>query len=120
MGEYIPQGVTVSCENYTLARDPRYWERPEEFLPERWLGEGFAGDDKKAFQPFSTGPRACLGINLAYLEMRVMLAKTVFTYDLELETKGIEDWNKSCRIVGLWQKPDLLVKFHPRKEADNA
>lgn len=120
MGEYIPKGTTVSCENYTIARDPRYWEHPDEFKPERWIGEGFPGDEKKAFQPFSTGPRACLGINLAYLEMRVTLAKIVHTFDLELETQGIEDWNKACKIVGLWQKPDLNIKFIPRREAGEA
>ncbi|KAF3771171.1 cytochrome P450 [Cryphonectria parasitica EP155] len=113
-GEYIPEGITVSGDIYTLARHPKYWKDPESFIPERWLGEGL-GDDKRAFQPFSTGPRACLGINLAYLEMRVMLAKLIFAYDLELESKEIEDWNRSCRIFGLWKKPPLMLKLHPRK-----
>lgn len=47
--------------------------------------------------------------------MRITLAKIVLAYDWELETQGIEDWNSACKIFGLWQKPDLLVKFHPRK-----
>lgn len=112
-GEYIPAGVTVSCENYALARDPRYWEDPDSFRPERWIGDGLK-DDKRAFQPFSTGPRACLGVNLAYLEMRVTLAKILFVYDMELVSTEIEDWNHTCKAFGLWQKADLLVKFHPR------
>ncbi|ROW01871.1 hypothetical protein VMCG_05635 [Cytospora schulzeri] len=115
-GVYIPAGVTVSCENYTMARDPRYWQDPESFRPERWLGDGL-GDDKRAFQPFSTGPRACLGVNLAYLEMRVILAKILFVYDLELVSQEIEDWNRACKSYGLWKKADLLVKFRPRGTA---
>lgn len=115
-GQYVPSGYIVACENYPLARDPRYWTTPESFRPERWIGQGF-GDDKRAFQPFSSGPRACLGVNLAYLELRITLAKIIFAYDLELVSREIEDWNRSCTCFGLWRKPALLVKFHPRKLA---
>ncbi|ORY61754.1 cytochrome P450 [Pseudomassariella vexata] len=112
-GHYIPAGVTVATENYCMAYDTRYWHNPESFRPERWIGEGL-GDEKKASQPFSMGPRACLGINLAYLEMRLILAKIVFSYDLELVSREIEDWNQACQLWLLWKKPELLVKFHPR------
>lgn len=113
--EWIPEGVTVSCENYAMCRDPKYWQQPEVFKPERWIGDGLTADDKRAFQPFSTGPRACLGINLAYLELRVTLAKVVLAFDMELETQGIKDWNRACKLYGMWHKPSLHVKFHPRK-----
>ncbi|KAL1861358.1 hypothetical protein Daus18300_008889, partial [Diaporthe australafricana] len=111
-GVYIPDGVVVSTENYALSRDPRYWIDPESFRPERWIGQGL-GDDKRAFQPFSTGPRACLGLNLAYLEMRVTLAKILFMYDLEMVSQ-IDDWSTACKCYGMWKKPEFLVKFHPR------
>ncbi|KAK7711811.1 hypothetical protein SLS64_005079 [Diaporthe eres] len=51
-GQYVPAGYIVSCENYPLSRDPRYWVNPDDFRPERWIGQGL-GDDKRAFQPFS-------------------------------------------------------------------
>ncbi|POS71640.1 hypothetical protein DHEL01_v209965 [Diaporthe helianthi] len=115
-GQYVPAGYVVACETYSLARDPRYWVNPGSFLPERWVGQGF-GDDKRAFQPFSNGPHACLGSNLAYLELRITFAKIIFAYDLELVSQDIEDWNRACSSLGLWRKPALLVKFHPRKFA---
>ncbi|KAH8666879.1 cytochrome P450 [Xylariales sp. PMI_506] len=91
-GHYVPAGVTVGNSNYEMSRDPRYWQNPDAFRPERWVPGG-GGDEKRASQPFSTGPRACLGINLAYLELRIIIAKVIFEYDLEL-------------------RPELLVKFH--------
>lgn len=118
-GVYVPEGVVVSTENYAMARDPRNWADALAFRPERWVGDGngegglFAGDDRGASQPFSAGPRACLGINLAYLEMRVTLARVMWAYDLEL-VSDIEDWNGACVDYMLWKKPELLVKFHPR------
>ncbi|KAK7748731.1 hypothetical protein SLS53_000754 [Cytospora paraplurivora] len=112
-GTYVPEGVVVSAENYAMAIDPRNWVDPSSFRPERWVGDGFDGDDKRAFQPFSTGPRVCLGVNLAYLEMRLTLAKVLWAYDLEPET-DIDDWNSACENYLLWKKPALQVKFHPR------
>ncbi|KAG8164141.1 hypothetical protein KVR01_006059 [Diaporthe batatas] len=113
-GVYIPEGVVVATENYAISRDPRYWADPESFRPERWIGEGL-GDDKRAFQPFSTGPRACLGLNLAYLEMRIALAKVIFVFDLEMVSE-IDDWTAACKSYGMWKKPELLVKFRPREK----
>ncbi|KAI0005259.1 cytochrome P450 [Xylariaceae sp. FL0662B] len=110
---YVPANITISSDTYNMSRDSRYWTRPAEFLPERWIGNPF-DDDRRASQPFSTGPGACLGINLAYLEMKLILAKIMFTYDLEMVDSGIRDWNRECEVVLLWKKPDLWVRFNPR------
>lgn len=115
-GHYIPEGVVVSGETFTLHTDPRYWVDPDAFRPERWIGDGFEGDDKRAFQTFSMGPRACLGLNMAYAEMRIALAKLVWLYDLEMAST-INDWYSACVDFGLWKKPPLMVKFHPRSQA---
>ncbi|ROV99477.1 hypothetical protein VMCG_06412 [Cytospora schulzeri] len=112
-GHYVPEGVVVWTDSYTMALDPRNWVDPLSFRPERWLGDGLEGDDRRASQPFSVGPRACLGTNLAWMEMRVALAKVIWAYDLESAT-DIEDWNRACEVYLLWNKPALQVKFHPR------
>ncbi|KAI1145605.1 cytochrome P450 monooxygenase-like protein [Nemania diffusa] len=114
-GQYIPKNTAVWHSPLTMPRDPRYWQDPESFLPERWIGEGF-NDQKKASQPFSTGPRACLGINLAYLEMRIALAKLVWLYDWELAVPR-DEWVRDCGMRILWKKADLFVKYHPRVAA---
>lgn len=48
---------------------------------------------KEASKPFSLRPRACLGINLAYMEMRVALARLVWKFDLELVNKEV-NWER--------------------------
>ncbi|MCJ1417500.1 hypothetical protein MMC32_003844 [Xylographa parallela] len=110
-GHYVPQGTTVSTNIYTLARDPRYWHAPECFIPERWLqGSGYT-DVKEASKPFSLGPRACIGINLAYLEMRIILAKMVWHFDIQMGRDS--DWEEENQFHLLWKKPALEVKFTP-------
>ncbi|KAH8623768.1 cytochrome p450 [Alternaria alternata] len=67
-GEYVPQGATVFILHYPTFHSSRNFVRPDDFAPERWLPEGaveFEKDDKKAFNPFSVGPRACLGRKVA-------------------------------------------------------
>ena len=84
-GHYIPPGTVVSTSNYTVSRDSRAWHDAAGFHPERWLPADhplhdpvYDNDNKESFFPFGIGPRACLGINLAYMEMRHILAKSEF------------------------------------------
>jgi cytochrome P450 len=110
-GKWVPPGVLVSSQNWTISHDERYWQEPDTFKLERWLGEGL-GDNKDAFQLFSLGPRACIGINLAYLEMRVILAKMVWQYDFELLSQEL-DWERDNMMYVLWKKPVMNITFHP-------
>ena len=69
-----------------VQRDPRYWEEPDRFMPERWLVQDpadpyYAGRQPGAFRPFEVGPRNCIGQELAHLESRLALALTVREFD---------------------------------------
>jgi cytochrome P450 len=92
--------------------DDRYWSDGYSFKPERWIGDGF-GHIKDAFQPFSLGPRRCIGVNLAYLEIRIILAKIVWMYDLELVNRDV-DLERDSRLYLLWKTPKVMVRYRPR------
>jgi cytochrome P450 len=88
-GKFVSEDVTVSVPTYTLLRDPEAFDRPEEFNPERWL----TGDKEKmskAHLPFSTGPRACIGRNIAYFEQLLVMASLFKGYDFDFETADFE------------------------------
>jgi averantin hydroxylase len=61
--------------------------------------------------PFSLGPRGCIGRNLAYAEMRLILAKVLWNFDLELDEQRCGEWMKCQKIYFLWEKPPLWVKL---------
>ncbi|RGP81044.1 hypothetical protein FLONG3_833 [Fusarium longipes] len=113
-GNYVPAGTVVSVDSWATTHDERNFSRPNEFLPERWIGEGF-GDRKEASRPFSLGSRGCLGINLAYLETRVTMASLVYVYDWELVNTDL-DWNSEVRFYASWQRPKLMIRYYPRAE----
>ncbi|KAI7815162.1 cytochrome p450 [Rhyzopertha dominica] len=57
----IPAGCTVIIGIYNVHRDPRHWERPEEFYPEHFLSDAVLNRHPYAYVPFSAGPRRCIG-----------------------------------------------------------
>lgn len=64
-------------------RDPKYWENPDEFIPERWETEAVKKQHKYAYFPFGGGPRMCIGNNMALLEADIILAKIIQKFNFE-------------------------------------
>jgi cytochrome P450 len=60
-GEAIPGGTSVGVPSLAAGLSDANWTEPHAFKPERWLGDEWVGDDRKAVQPFLVGPRNCLG-----------------------------------------------------------
>ncbi|KAI1138331.1 cytochrome P450 [Hypoxylon sp. FL0543] len=112
-GRHIPQGTEIYTSAWAVTHDERYFAEPMKFKPERWLDPN-SRDMKEASQPFSLGPRGCLGRNFAYMEMNLILAKMLWTYDLELVNKDI-NWLKEGKVYVMWWKPSLMVRFHKRE-----
>jgi cytochrome P450 len=114
-GAYVPAGTTVGVNHYSCSRHPKNFYRHDDFLPERWLPETrdaapFDQDNRACTQPFSFGPRNCLGKNLARAEMRLVMAKLLWRYDLEL-MEGNANWQKEQKVFGFWVKGPLKCRL---------
>lgn len=81
-------------------------------------GAAFAADRREASQPFSVGPRNCIGRQLAYAEIRLILAKLLWNFDLELDGSRMQgrDWIGEQGVWILWVKGPLWV--YPRLRAE--
>jgi cytochrome P450 len=86
-GTYIPGNINIGIGSYKIQHDPRYWAQPDEFIPERWLGEGPEPAEKTAYFAFSYGPYSCVGKHLAYMEFCNVIAALTRTFDMELGPK---------------------------------
>src|ERR1700693_4910894 len=85
LDRFVPGSTSVTVSHWSCYRSPDNFGDPDRFAPERWLGdEHYKNDRKKALQPFSLGPRNCLGMNLAYAEVRIILAPPLWEFDIEL------------------------------------
>ncbi|XP_075556968.1 cytochrome P450 3A4-like isoform X1 [Dermacentor variabilis] len=90
-GITIPAGTTILIPNYHMHRDPAFWNQPEMFDPERFSPENKAQGDLAAYQPFGQGPRMCVGIRFAQLEMKLTLAKLLAKYKLVLDDRHLKE-----------------------------
>jgi averantin hydroxylase len=141
-GYFLPQGTRVFAAHYIAYRSPTHFARPKEFIPKRWLPdrpEEFKDDDADGkyprstrsiyllihvrtgiFQPFAYGPRNCIGKNLAYAELRLILAKVLWHFELskpvadEDKVAEWEGWWDRLRVFFLWHKPPLMVNVQER------
>ncbi|PYH95259.1 benzoate 4-monooxygenase cytochrome P450 [Aspergillus ellipticus CBS 707.79] len=116
-GQYVPGGTTVGVCVFSTLRSSNNFVDPDSFLPERWMLNNrdprFDADKREAMQPFSHGPRNCIGRNLAYTEMRLILARILWEFDLTLGD-GCSNWEKQAAYVA-WQKEPLMVKLTPAR-----
>ncbi len=84
--------TVVSMQCYTTQRDPTAFGNPNDFLPERWMdAENVTDAMKTLYMPFSLGSRACLGKNLALMELKMITAAVVRNYKVDLAWGTTED-----------------------------
>ncbi|KAK4197000.1 cytochrome P450 [Triangularia verruculosa] len=108
-GVGLPGRTRVSIQAYTMNRDPANWHRADEFLPERWLPDAhkpeseFYRDRRESLQPFSVGSRACIGLHLAWAEMRLIMTRLIRAFDFE-EVEGERLVWESLRTFALVEK----------------
>ncbi|OJJ38166.1 hypothetical protein ASPWEDRAFT_312186 [Aspergillus wentii DTO 134E9] len=104
-GVYLPAGTDCGTPTYSIHRQEEYYRAPGAFLPERWI-EGATCQTatgswqvskeeieqaRRAFCPFSIGPRGCIGKSMAFMEMRLTIARVLFLFDIELADRTGED-----------------------------
>ncbi|XP_037955941.1 cytochrome P450 CYP12A2-like [Teleopsis dalmanni] len=98
-GYQVPQDTDIVMPGQLITQDEKYYDRPKDYLPERWLrsergktdGSGcpLNVNEPFVFLPFGFGPRVCIGKRIVDLELEVILAKLVrnfyisFDYDVE-------------------------------------
>ena len=73
-GFQIPPGVTIMTCPVVTHRDPRWFEQPDDFHPQRWTEEFRKQLPRFAYFPFGGGPNQCIGEEVAWMEMKIVLA----------------------------------------------
>jgi cytochrome P450 len=115
-GHWVAEGTSVAVTGWAAAHNAANFKDPDSFIPERWLGDPeYASDNKKGMQPFSLGPRGCIGRHLSYMEMRVILARLLWNFDI-VSTDGAWQWDpagemKHMKAFNTWEKPGLEIKL---------
>ncbi|KAM6155273.1 cytochrome P450 3A4-like isoform 1-T1 [Rhynchocyon petersi] len=82
-GLIIPKGAVVMVPTYVIHRDPDYWPEPEKFLPERFSKENKDSIDPYLYLPFGTGPRNCIGMRFALMNMKFAIVRILQEFSVK-------------------------------------
>ncbi|OAX80637.1 hypothetical protein ACJ72_05023 [Emergomyces africanus] len=114
-GQFVPENAVVAIHHWATYHNEKLFTDPFAYHPERFLGDPkFANDRREALQPFHIGPRSCLGRNLAYAEMRLILARLIYNFDMKLATESA-NWMRKQKVFLFYTKPPLKVYLTPVK-----
>ncbi|POR37823.1 Trichodiene oxygenase [Tolypocladium paradoxum] len=108
----IPPGTPVSENTYLIQMDPTIFPNPKSFDPERWIRAEKEGINlNKYIVSFTKGTRLCLGINLAYAELYMAIAKIASSFDMDLFETTTDDLEVyHVRVMGYPRKGAGEVK----------
>lgn len=113
-GYTIPKGCNVFLNVWAIHRDPRYWDNPLDFNPERFLSYeradkfDYTGNNMK-FMPFGSGRRVCPGIPLAQKMQMFILASLLHSFDWRLPEGEEHDLSEKFGISLKKRKPLIAI-----------
>ena len=91
---FLPGKIDMFVVPHAMHLDERYFERPTEFIPERWLvepGHELYPNVKGAWRAFEHGPRNCIAQGMVMLELKMVLAMTIRQFDVK---PAYEEWDR--------------------------
>ncbi|XP_064612111.1 ultra-long-chain fatty acid omega-hydroxylase-like [Liolophura sinensis] len=107
----IPPDTLINVVIYNIHHNPLIWDNSMEYRPDRFTLENCEKRDPYAFVPFSAGPRNCIGQNFAMHEIKVVISRILYRFNLELDPN-----HKVEKVIELVMrsKNGIWVKAKPR------
>ncbi|XP_038200910.1 cytochrome P450 3A11-like [Arvicola amphibius] len=112
-GVFFPKGSVVIIPVYALHYDPQYWPEPAEFRPERFSKENKGSINPYVYLPFGYGPRNCIGMRFAFMNMKVALTKVLQNFSFR-PCKETQIPLKLSRTPLLKTEEPIVLKVVPR------
>jgi len=110
----LKKGMNVWFPAYGLHRDPKYFEKPDEFYPERFLDENKKDINPYVYIPFGIGPRMCIGNRFALLQTKVVLFHLLARCELKMCTKTTYPMRLSKTSITILADGGFWLKIQAR------
>lgn len=119
-GYHVPQGTIVVANVWAISRDPKHWEDPDMFIPERFLqGDpdnhrcfDYKGFDFE-FTPFGAGRRMCPGTSFAHMNVEIALASLLYHFDWKLPDGAKPEEIDMTELWGVTVTRKAKLFLHP-------
>ncbi|KAG2693733.1 hypothetical protein I3760_08G109900 [Carya illinoinensis] len=112
-GYHVPKGSRIFVNVWAIQRNPKYWDNPLEFKPERFLNDGYgrfdySGNNFKYF-PFGSGRRICAGITLGDKTLKYFLASILHSFEWKLPQGSKIDVSDTFGIITKKKNPTIAI-----------
>ncbi|GAU92941.1 hypothetical protein RvY_04952 [Ramazzottius varieornatus] len=113
-GIVIPAGMAIHVPVWSLHHDPEFWPDPYTFNPERFMPENASKIQPMTFMAFGEGPRNCIGLSFALMEIRITLAMTLRKFRIK-PPSGQYELDLESPFVTMNPKNGVIVELEERK-----
>jgi cytochrome P450 len=111
-GYVIPAKSPVIMSQWLMHRDPRYYDEPTRFLPDRWLDHRYKTAPRFSYFPFAGGPRICIGSSFATTEAALVLATIAQQYQIRVASSAPIETTPSITLRPRHGIPVTLTRRH--------
>nr|AIL94161.1 cytochrome P450 CYP3025A2 [Tigriopus japonicus] len=111
----IPKGMLVQIPSSAIMRDPQYYDNPSEFNPENFSPEAKAKRSPYSFLAFGQGPRNCVGMRFALLQVKISLIRLLAHYRLEKCAKTVSQLTPDPKSGSAQPKGGVWLTISPRE-----
>ncbi|KAG8254052.1 cytochrome P450 6a2-like isoform X1 [Homalodisca vitripennis] len=111
----IEKDVLVYIPHYSLQRDPQYYPDPELFKPERFDDNNFK--PSSTYMPFGDGPRICIAMRFALMEVKTCIAKIMSEFTVKLSSKTKLPLQMKRRTLTPTVEGGIWLNFEKRKSS---
>lgn len=109
---FIPKGTVIIIPQWTVHRDPDNYQDPHLFKPERFLPENSCSLLPYTFLPFASGPRNCIGMRFALIEIKTCLVKLLQKFKFETCNETQVCLYSFLMILTRWQSVGNHIKVY--------
>ena len=115
-GVEVPAGTRIGLSPHLMHRDPKIWDEPELFSPERWINVTAAEQERRrfAFFPFSLGGRNCIGQHFATIEAQLIVALLVRACRVDVAPSQKDTELTFATVITMKSKPRFRFTVHDR------
>ncbi|XP_040985806.1 flavonoid 3'-monooxygenase CYP75B137-like isoform X1 [Juglans microcarpa x Juglans regia] len=112
-GYHVPKGSSIFVNVWAIQRNSKYWDNPLEFIPERFLNDGYgrvdySGNNFKYF-PFGSGRRICAGLTLGERTLKYILASFLHSFEWKLPQGSEIDVSDTYGVVTKKKNPTIAI-----------
>lgn len=111
----VEPGMAIWIPASGVQYDPDYYEEPEKFNPDRFLGNGTANNKSVTFLTFGFGPRQCIGVRFSFLQAKTVLFHLLARFNLRVCSRTSVPLKMSKKTFGLASEDGYWLQLEKRK-----